>query len=63
MGTRQSGEMIGDFLLDGDVKLLEEASRCMKELRESPALQEERACVEREAMAHYQEKLQRIALN
>lgn len=36
MGTRQSGEMIGDFLLDGDVKLLEEASRCMKELRESP---------------------------
>ncbi len=63
MGTRQSGEMIGDFLLDGDVRLLEEASRCMKELRESPALQEERACVEREAMTHYREKLQRIALN
>lgn len=63
MGTRQSGEMIGDFLLDGDVKLLEEASHCMKELREKPELQQERDCVEREAMAHYQDRLQKIALN
>lgn len=63
MGTRQSGEMVGDFLLDGDVKLLEEASRCMKELREKPELQQERDCVEREAMAHYRDKLQQITLN
>lgn len=35
MGTRQSGEMMADFLLDGDVKLLDEAAKCMKRLRET----------------------------
>lgn len=33
MGTRQAGEMLQGMLLDGDVRLLEEASRCMKQLR------------------------------
>ena len=60
MGTRQSGEAIGDFLLDGDVKLLDEACRCMKRLREDPALAEERAMVEKEAARMY---TARIALN
>lgn len=63
MGTRQSGEMLAGFLLDGDVKLLEEASRCMKRLREDPALAEERRAVEAEALAHYREKLAEVALN
>ena len=63
MGTRQSGEMMGDFLLDGDVKLLEEASKCMKRLREDPALHDEREAVEAEALRSYRDKLANIALN
>lgn len=60
MGTRQSGEAMADFLLDGDVKLLEEACQCMKRLREDPSLAQERAQVEQEAGKHY---TQRVALN
>ena len=63
MGTRQSGEMMGDFLLDGDVKLLEEASKCMKQLRENPALADERQAVEAEALRSYSDKLANVALN
>ena len=63
MGTRQSGEMMADFLLDGDVRLLEEASRCMKQLREDPALREERQAVEAEAAGYYRDRLSRVALN
>ena len=63
MGTRQSGEMLGDFLLDGNVKLLEEASRCMKQLREDPTLVEERQAVEAEALRSYSAKLANVALN
>lgn len=63
MGTRQSGEMMADFLLDGDVRLLEEASRCMKQLREDPALDEELQAVEKEAALYYRERLSRVALN
>lgn len=63
MGTRQSGEMLAGFLLDGDVRLLEEASRCMKELRERPDLQEERAMVEQEAALYYRDNLSHVALN
>ena len=63
MGTRQSGEMIAGVLLDGDVKLLDEACRCMKQLREDPALREEREMVEREALRSYQDKLKQVALN
>lgn len=63
MGTRQSGEMIAGFLLDGDVRLLEEASRCMKQLREDPSLQEERQAVEQEALHFYRDKLRQVALN
>ncbi len=63
MGTRQSGEMIAGFLLDGDVRLLEEASHCMKRLREDPALARERQDVEKMALRHYGEKLAQVALN
>ena len=63
IGTRQSGEMMADFLLDGDVRLLEEASCCMKQLREDPALQEERRDVEAEAAGYYSDRLSRVALN
>ena len=63
MGTRQSGEMLAGFLLDGDVRMLEEASRCMKKLREDPSLQEERQAVEAEALEYYRDKLSQVALN
>lgn len=63
MGTRQSGEMLAGFLLDGDVRLLEEASRCMKSLRENPELAQERREVEKEALRTYADKIANIALN
>jgi len=63
MGTRQSGEMMAGFLLDGDVKLLEEAAKCMKQLREDPSMQEEHRAVENTAMEHYRDKIAHIALN
>ena len=63
MGTRQSGEMLQGFLLDGDVKLLEEAANCMKRLRTDAALAAEREAVERVALIHYGEKLRQVALN
>lgn len=63
MGTRQSGEMLAGFLLDGDVRLLEEASRCMKELRSKTEFATEREAVEAEAMKTYADKIARIALN
>ncbi|MBR2718092.1 MAG: ATP-dependent DNA helicase RecG [Clostridia bacterium] len=63
MGTRQSGEMLAGFLLDGDVRMLEEASRCMKQLREDPLLQDERQAVEQEALEYYRDKLSQVALN
>ncbi|MBQ3485137.1 MAG: ATP-dependent DNA helicase RecG [Clostridia bacterium] len=63
MGTRQSGEMIQGFLLDGDVRLLDEAARCMKQLREDENFLEERRAVEAVAIAHYGERLAKVALN
>ena len=63
MGTRQSGEMMADFLLDGDVKLLDEAAKCMKRLREDPKLTAERQQVEAEALHNYRDKLEDIAMN
>ena len=63
MGTRQSGEMMADFLLDGDVKLLDEAAKCMKRLREDPKLAAERQHVEAEALRNYRDKLADIAMN
>ena len=63
MGTQQSGEVLSGFLLNGDVKLLEEAANCMKCLRSDVSLQREREAVEREALTHYGEKLAQVALN
>ena len=63
MGTRQSGEMLQGFLLDGDVKLLEEAANCMKQLRADASLSAERTAVETVALRFYGEKLRQVALN
>lgn len=63
MGTRQAGEMLCGVPLDGDVKLLEEASLCMKRLREDAALADERQQVEKEAERVFADRLKGIALN
>jgi ATP-dependent DNA helicase RecG len=63
MGTRQSGEAMQGVLLDGDVQLLEEAVRCMRQLRSDPSLQEEREAVEHEAEIHWREKIGTLARN
>ncbi|MBR6027495.1 MAG: ATP-dependent DNA helicase RecG [Clostridia bacterium] len=63
MGTRQSGEAIGGMLLDGDVRLLEETSRCMKALRRDPALSAEREAIERQARELLKQQGARMALN
>ncbi len=63
MGTRQSGEAMQGFLLDGDVRLLEEAANCMKRLRSEPELHDEREAVESVALRHYGDKLRQVALN
>ena len=62
-GTRQHGEAMAGFLLDGDVRLLEEAVRCMKELRENAAYQEERAQIEAQAAVFFHDRLRDVALN
>ena len=49
MGTRQAGEAIGGFLPDGDVRLLDEAARCVRELHENNAFRSELEQVEAEA--------------
>ena len=63
LGTRQSGDAMNGVLLDGDVRLLEEAARCMRELRENPMYREERTAVERQAAAAYADRFARIARN
>ena len=55
--------MMADFLLDGDVRLLDEAAKCMKRLREDPKLTAERQQVEAEALHNYRDKLEDIAMN
>ena len=63
LGTRQSGESMQGFLLDGDVQLLEEAVRCMRALRSDPALLPEREAVEQEADKHWRQKIGTLARN
>ena len=63
LGTRQSGEAMESQVLHGDVRLMEEAVRCMRELRERPEYREELEQVEREASAAWSGRLEEIARN
>ena len=63
MGTQQSGQDIGGVLMDGDVRLLEEAVQCMKQLRKNKEYEYERKVVEKEAMVRYAERVRHAALN
>lgn len=53
MGTRQSGEAMLGFILDGDVRLLEETNQCMKTLIASPNKKEELDQVKNAATIHF----------
>ena len=63
LGTRQSGEAVQGFLLNGDVQLLEESARCWRELASDPARAEERVQVERAARARFAERGLTVARN
>ncbi len=63
MGTRQSGEAVQGFLLDGDTRMLDEVSRAVEELREDPELSGEKRIIEDLARAFAGERNLRIALN
>ena len=63
MGTRQSGEALQGFLLDGDTRLLDEALQSVRELEEQPALEKERIAIERQARRFFQQKDFHVALN
>lgn len=63
MGTRQSGEAFSDFLLDGDVRLLDEAATCWRRLREDPALRDEADMVRASAREAMRDRIREIARN
>ena len=63
LGTRQSGDMGPALPVGGDIRLLEEASRCMKELRDNSAYLEERNAVEQQAREVFADRLKEIAMN
>ena len=46
MGTRQSGESLHGILLDGDTRMLEEVSACVRDLYHDPALHGDRLNIE-----------------
>jgi len=52
-GTRQSGEALEGFLLDGDVRLLDEVSQCVRALHRSPEQRETLARLEALAEEHF----------
>ncbi len=63
MGTRQSGEAVQGFLIDGDTLLLDEVSRAVRELTQDPGLRQERIIIEKLARAFAGEKNLKIAMN
>ena len=63
MGTRQSGQEVEGLLMDGDIRLLEEAVQCMKQLRQDDSFRQERECIEAEAWKRYADKVRSTALN
>ncbi len=63
MGTRQSGEAVQGFLIDGDTFLLDEVSRAVQELMNDPDLHLERHIIENLARTFAGENNLKIALN
>ena len=63
MGTRQSGEALHGFLLDGDTRLLDEVLHAVRELESSPEYENERGRIEDLTRNYFQGKEFSIALN
>ena len=62
-GTRQSGEFLQGFLLDGDTRMLDEAIQSVRELESDPMLKNEYLIIEKHTRDFFQEKQYKIALN
>ena len=62
IGTRQSGEP-GSAFLYSDVRLLDEVTRCVRDLHRDPALKSDCEAIEAYASAYFAENGHRIALN
>ena len=62
IGTKQSGEP-GSAFLYGDIRLLDEVVRCVRELHRDPALKNECAIIEKAASAFFQQNGHHVALN
>ena len=62
LGTRQSGEA-GNSYLFADVRLLDEVTRCVQQLRRNPFLKNDLEQIESYAVSYFSEEVQRIALN
>lgn len=62
LGTRQSGMPGNDFLF-GDILLLDEVTKCVKDLYEDPALKSARKRIEASAADYFSESRHTVALN
>ena len=63
MGTRQSGEVLHGFILDGDIRLLDEVIQSLRELETDPLLADEWHMIENRAKSYFSEKGLKITLN
>ena len=62
MGTRQSGEA-GNVFLSGDLQLMDEVTRCVRELHRDPSQKENLTALEKLSDRFFKESGHRIALN
>ena len=63
MGTRQSGQESLGFLLDGDVKLLQLATRCIESIYSEDRFQTTRSILEKTAEKTFEGRIGQIAKN
>ena len=62
IGTRQSGEPGAAFLY-GDIRLLDEVTRCVQDLHRDPSLKKALEIIEKSASAYFAESGHSVALN
>ena len=63
MGTRQSGEALQGFLLDGDTRLLDEVLHAVRELENRQEYENERRRIEELTKEYFRERAFNVALN
>lgn len=62
-GTRQSGEPLQGLPVDGDIRLLDEVSECVRRMHRDPACKETLSALEAQAEVYFAGQEHRIALN